>query len=326
MQRPATRNLVPRFFRSVLVVGSLIAAIGATAQSAQRLMLQGDSLLDQEKPQRALEFFDKAIAKEASPTTHLARARAWYMLDRMDRFILDVDKALRLDSSSAEAHYQRALYSLRAEDFPKAEYHAGQAITFAKASLVRSRSYIVRGEARAELKRNAQAIEDLETGLGTEMVDAPSMRTLARLYDASGRHADALRVLERLCEMEPTDVGHWTNRGFELMMLQRYDEALTMVERALEIDKDEPVALSNRAYIYMKTDRDKEAWSDVERSLRSYPSNPYALRTRGVLRLRKGELAKACEDLTLAKALGDVPEVDQLLKDNCASTPAPRKK
>ncbi|MEO8590927.1 MAG: hypothetical protein ABI432_16235, partial [Flavobacteriales bacterium] len=77
---------------------------------------------------------------------------------------------------------------------------------------------------------------------------------------------------------------------------------------------------------YLKTDRDKEAWSDVERSLRSYPSNAHALRTRAILRLRKGEREKACEDLTLAKALGDVPEVDQLIKDNCASTPAPRKK
>jgi tetratricopeptide (TPR) repeat protein len=243
------------------------------------------------------------------------------MLDRMDRFLLDVDKALRLDSSSAEAHYQRALYALRAEDFGMAEYHAGQAITYTKQDRMRSQSYILRGEARAELKRNAQAIEDLESGLGTEQVDAPAMRTLARLYDASGRHADALRILERLCEMEPADVGHWTNRGYELIMLERYDEALTMVERALEIDKDEPVALSNRAYIRMKTGHDEEAWSDVERSLRSYPANAHALRTRAMLRLRKGERQKACEDLTLAKALGEVPEVDQLVKDNCASVP-----
>ncbi|HMC96776.1 MAG TPA: tetratricopeptide repeat protein [Flavobacteriales bacterium] len=310
----------------MLFIGSFIAATVSTAQSAQHLIAKGDSLLQLEKPQRAMEFFERAVEADPSAASHLARARAWYMLDRMDRFVLDVDKALRLDSSSAEAHYQRALYSIRAEDPAKAEYHAGQAIIYTKDKRMRAQAYILRGEARADLKHNAQAIEDFEAGLGTEMLDAPAMRTLARLYDATARHADALRVLERLCEMEPADVGHWTNRGYELIMLQRYDEALTMVERALEIDKDEPVALSNRAYIYLKMDRDKEAWSDVERSLRSYPSNAHALRTRAMLRLRKGEREKACEDLTLAKALGEVPDVDQLIKDNCASTPSPRKK
>lgn len=323
---PFTRSRTRHSLRSVFFLGSFIVAMIASAQEARRLIHQGDSLLQLEKPQRALDHFERAVELEPSATTYLARARAWYMLDRMDRFLLDVDKALRLDSSSAEAHYQRALYALRAEDLGMADYHAGQAISYTKDKRMRSQSYILRGEARAELKRNAQAIEDLETGLGTEQVDAPAMRTLARLYDATGRHADALRILERLCEMEPADVGHWTNRGYELIMLERYDEALTMVERALEIDKDEPVALSNRAYIYMKTSRYEEAWSDIERSLRSYPANAHALRTRAMLRLRKGERGKACEDLTLAKALGDVPEVDQLVKDNCASTPPPREK
>jgi regulator of sirC expression with transglutaminase-like and TPR domain len=95
---------------------------------------------------------------------------------------------------------------------------------------------------------------------------------------------------------------------------------MMMIEKALALDKDEPVALSNRAYVNLKLGREQDAWSDIERSLRSYPSNPHALRTRALLRLRKGERSKACEDLTLAKALGDVAEVDALIKEHCAST------
>ena len=124
---------------------------------------------------------------------------------------------------------------------------------------------------------------------------------------------------------KPWDVGHWSNRGYELTMLGRYDEALDMIEKALSIDKDEPVALSNRAYVYTLLDRDAEAWSDVERSLRNYPANPFALRTRAILRIRKGERAKACEDLTLAKALGGVPDVERLVKENCDTSATPEK-
>ena len=47
--------------------------------------------------------------------------------------------------------------------------------------------------------------------------------------------------------------------------------------------------------------------------------------SRRMLRLRRGEREKACEDLSVAKALGDVPELDQLLKDNC-STSSPRRR
>jgi len=319
--------------RTSLLSTSLLVAVlwigsggTACAQEARILILKGDSLLDLEKPQRALEYFDKAIAKDASATSYLARAQAWFVMDRMDRFLMDVEQALRKDSTSANAHYQRGLYAMRAEDPGKAEHHATKAHDLATQPLLKAQALILRGEARSELKRYSTAIDDLEKGLAGSSTDPEALKVLGRLYDQEGRHEDALHVLEQLCSIEPGQVGHWSNRGFELTMLGRYDEALTMIEEALSIDKDEPVALSNRAYVYMKLDREKEAWSDVERSLRSYPANPFALRTRAMLHLRKGEGGKACEDLTLAKALGGVEEVERLIKENCDTSGAPEKR
>lgn len=310
---------------AILFFFAFAGGLLAYGQSVQLLLVRADSLMDVDKPQRALEVFDQAVKKEESTATYLGRARAWYTLDRMDRFLQDVERALRIDSTSAEAHYQRAMYALRAEDSATAEYHASRAIAHAKENRMRAKSCYLRGEALAGLKRNDMAILSFEQAVATGVEDEQGMRLLARLYDNADRNADALRILERLCELDPSDIGHWTNRGYELIMLGRYDEALPMCERALEYDRDEPVALSNRAYLYLKMGKDAEAWADVERSLRNFPSNPYALRTRGMLRLRRGEREKACEDLTVAKALGDVPELDQLLKDNCGS-PSPRKR
>ena len=316
-------HIVPCFRTFVFIAIAMAGAITSHSQSVQLLLVRADSLMDVDKPQRALEIFDQAVKKESSTATHLGRARAWYTLDRMDRFLQDVEKALKIDSTSAEAHYQRAMYALRAEDSATAEYHASRAIAHAKENRMRARSCYLRGEALAGLKRNDTAILAFEQAVALGVEDVQGMRLLARLYDNADRNSDALRILERLCELDPSDIGHWTNRGYELIMLGRYDEALPMCERALEYDPDEPVALSNRAYLFLKTGKETEAWADVERSLRNFPSNPYALRTRGMLRLRRGEREKACEDLSVAKALGDVPELDQLLKDNC-STSSPR--
>ena len=307
----------------VLVAASILGSV--VAQDARLLILKGDSLLRLEKPQRAMEYFDQAVKSDGSANNLLARARAWYMMDRMDRFLVDVDAALRKDSTSANAHYQRGLYALRVEDPTKAEEHATRAHDLAAQPLLKAQALILRGEARSELKSYPAAIDDLEKGIAGTQTDPEVLKILGRLYDQEGRHEDALHVLEQLCAIEPGQVGHWSNRGFELTMLGRYDEAMTMIEQALAIDKDEPVALSNRAYCNLMLNHEKEAWSDVERSLRSYPANPFALRTRAMLRIRKGERAKACEDLTIAKALGGVPEVERLVKENCDTSPAPKK-
>lgn len=310
----------------VLVLFVLPFAGDVRAQEVAVLIAKGDSLLALEKPQRALDFYDKAVEQGGTAEAYAARAKAWYLMERMDRFVLDVEKAVKLDSTMATAHYQRALYAMRASDPEKAEYHAAKAVAHSKDAKLTSQAHLLRGEALADLGRTAPAITELEKGLSGSMTDPEAMRTLARLYDSAGRHADALSVLERLCEVQPTDVGHWSNRAYELIMLDRTEEALPIIEKALAIDKDEPVALSNRAYIYLKMGRLDEAMVDVERSLRAYPANPHALRTRAMLRLRKGDREKACEDLTLSRALGGAPEVDQLIKEHCASTPAPRKR
>jgi|688.fasta_scaffold03412_22 tetratricopeptide (TPR) repeat protein len=296
------------------------------AQDVAELIAKGDSLLALGKPQRAMDLYDKAVALGDNAAAYAGRARAWYAMERMDRYVMDVEKALKLDSTMAEAHYQRALYAMRAADPEKAEYHSGKAVAHSKNPKLTAQAYLLRGEARADLGRTAQAIEDLERGLGGGSEDPEAMRTLARLYDSAGRHVDALAVLERLCDIQPTDVGNWSNRAYELILLDRADEALPVIERALLIDKDEPVALSNRAYIHLKMGKEEEAWSDVERSLRDYPANPHALRTRAILRLHKGEREKACEDLTLSRALGGAPEVDQLIKEHCASAPSQKKR
>ncbi|TXI77369.1 MAG: tetratricopeptide repeat protein [Flavobacteriales bacterium] len=316
MRPDPLRTSLTRPFLAIALL-TLLGSIHVHGQESRILILRGDSLLKLEKPQRALDFYDEAVRIDPSVNTLLARAKAWYMMDRMDRFLLDVDGALRKDSTSANGHYQRALYALRAQDPVRAEYHSSKAIEYATQPLLKAQAYMVRGMVRSESKRPTSAIEDLERGLAGVPDDTEAMKALARLYDQEGRHADALVQLEKLCVIDPGQVGHWTNRGYELTMLGRYDEALKMIQEALSMDKDEPVALSNRAYVRMLLGQEAEAWSDVERSLRSYPSNAFALRTRAMLRLRKGERARACDDLTLAKALGGIPEVDQLIKENC---------
>ncbi len=318
-------QLIP-LLRSALFVAAVSILGNASAQNAAMYIAEGNSLLEQDRGSKAMEQFEKAVSMERSARTLTARANASFSLGRMDRFLLDVGQALKLDSTYAPAHYQMARYAQRGKDPDSAIIHSTKAIASAPDSIMRANAHLIRGEARAQQKQTNAAISDLEIGTATILGATVSMSTLAQLYDVAGRPQDALTVLERLCSMEPDDIGHWSNRSFELVQLGRYDEAMTMVQRALLMDKDEPVALSNRAYINMMMGRNDEAMSDVSRSLKNFPQNPYALRTRAMLRLKNGDRVKACDDLSLAKILGDIPEVDQLLQEHCEGGSSPRRK
>ena len=288
------------------------------AQDVQRLLQEGDSLLKVDRPQKAIDKYTAAIAIAPSANAYSARARAWFHMERMDHFLLDANKALKLDSLHIEANYQRALYAFRGEDYHTTERLTNRALNNGAKEPLKQQLTLLRGEARAELKKNVYAIQDLMDGLGGRTDDTQALKTLARLYDSVGDHAASLETLEKLCVVDPDDIGNWTNRGYELAALGRNDEALAMYGKALQMDKDEPTALSDRAATLLKMGREDEALNDVERSLRAYPANAFALRTRGIIRIHKGEMEKACADFSLAKILGEVPDIDKLISDNCA--------
>ena len=266
---------------------------------------------------KAMTKYEAAVDSAATSATWAARARGWYASGKYEKALKDLNSALALDSMYAPANQLRAEYAFRTDDNEAVVSHTDRALMADLKPQAKSQMLVLRGQAKAALRNNKQALADLKEGLGSRTDDLPALKVLARLYDLNGQFAESLAVLESLCSLEPEDLGNWSNRGYELNQLGRYDDALAVLETALAQDKDEPVVLSNKAYALMKTGRDEDAMKAVEHSLKSSPNNAYALRTRADLRIRKGDRAKACDDLTLAKALGSAPGVDEMIKENC---------
>ncbi len=309
---------------STLTLLLVLSGHSASGQPASVLIAEGDTLLAQNSASKAMDKFNAALAAGHTADAFAARARGWFYQGKYDKFLADTREALALDSTHLLANYQRALYALRSEDAAAAITFASRTLSHGPNAELRRKALIVRGEAAALAGQTANAISDLEAGLEGNLTDVQAMKTLARLQDAAGNPGASLKVLEKLCELQPMDIGNWSNRGYELNQLQRYEDALKILDRALELDKDEPVVLSNKAYALLKLDRDQEALPLINKSLRSDRVNPYALRTRAMLLLRKGERDKACNDLTLAKAMGGAPEVDELVKQHCSGMPRKR--
>lgn len=305
--------------RSLLFISVFPVASWCAAQNTdpKRLISQGDSLLEANQPKGAMEKFNAAVNMGATADALAARARGWYYQAKYTQFLQDVNRSLALDSLHPQANYQRALYASRAEDHKGTVRFATRALAGKGTPAMQRQSLILRGNAEASLGQGAQAIKDLRQGIANRTDEPAAMKLLARLLDEAGDPAASLDILEKLCAIRPDDIGNWSNKGYELNRLERYSEALAALDKALQIDKDEPVVLSNKAYALLQLDRDAEAMAAVNRSLKGDAANPYALRTRALLYLRKGERDKACNDLSLAKAMGSSADVDNLIKQHC---------
>lgn len=302
----------------LLLTGLLLGLGPVHAQEASALISQGDSLLARNNPAKAMEKFNQAVAMGRTADALAGRARGWYFQGKFDKFMEDVSDALRMDSTHVRANYQRALYALRAEDNQGAIRFATRVVEGKAAPDMVKRALAVRGQAEAAVGQTDKAVADLRAGLEGNTDDLDALKTWARLEDEAGYPEASLAILEKLCGLDPKDIGNWSNRGFELNRLERYEEANQVLDKALQLDKDEPVVLSNKAFALMNLGREKEAMNTVNRSLGADRVNPYALRTRAMLYLRKGDRDKACTDLTLAKALGGAPQVDGMIKQYCS--------
>lgn len=294
-------------------------AMGVQAQDAPELVALGEQALLSGEPKKAITHFTKAIEKDGEAlAAYEGRAKAYLQLEHLDRFLLDVERVLRMDTGSFTGHLLKATYAFRGEDMNTAEHHASRAVLHAPTDKDRAEALRISGQAKAAFRMVDPAIADLEAGLAGGVEDLGAMATLAQLYDTKGRHTDALALLEALCEKDPKNIAHWSNRGHELNSLGRHDEALTVLDQGLQLDKDEPTVRNNRALALLALGRHDEALRDADRSLRGMPGNPYALRTRALVRIAKGEREKACHDLAAAKAVGGTPDLDQLIGTHCA--------
>lgn len=290
---------------------------GQGVQAGGKLIAQGDSLLSIGKALKSVEYFEKAIESGARADGYSGRAKAWYQLDRMDRFILDVETALDLNRSHPYAHYQRALYAMRSRDWSLAKTSCDRALAGWTIDDEKDEVLICRGEALLKLGKVEAAINDLSEGVSLGSTDHEAMRILAMLYHDIDMHQAAIEVLKKLLELDESDATDRVNLGFEMASLGKHRDAIVEYERALQEERNNAIALSNYGYSLFKLGKNDEAYDFVKRSLRSVPNNPFALRTRALIRLAAGDKEKACKDLYSAKLGANMKEVDKLIDQHC---------
>jgi tetratricopeptide (TPR) repeat protein len=176
-------------------------------------------------------------------------------------------KALALNPNNLTARLNHAKVLTRLERWPAV---AAAATVFLNQRPDHAEARRLRGQAFAELTRDAEALADLDL-VAKDNVATLLMR--AKLRYAADRAGDAVADYDRVIALVPA---HWealNNRGIALEALQRYDDALRSYERALALNPTNTSVLHNRAASLLTLQRQHEALPLFEHLIAVEPSN-----------------------------------------------------
>jgi Flp pilus assembly protein TadD len=170
--------------------------------------------------------------------------------------------------------------------------------------------------------------EEAEVAFRRALAAAPGDRivlnNLASLYIRTGRHADAVSVLEELVRLHPAYAPGWSNLGVSLVRLSRGDEALAAYDRALALEPNDQRSLVNRGFLYLDMDRPVDAEADFRRALAITRRDAGGLFGLGAALYEQGRRDEARAALEAALALDPTHRRARELLDSIDPGAAPR--
>lgn len=172
------------------------------------------------------------------------------------------EKAVALDSDSAEAHASRGMAMFISENYAEAEREFSKSIEL-NSNLFEAYYYF--GLAYSSQGEFEKAIEMYRKATEINPADYQSVIFLAQAFSSLGRRHEEMKarlssldLIKRHLEMNPHDTRALYVGANQLCNVGEFDQGQEMAERALGPDEKEPVVLYNVACFYaMKGDNDR---------------------------------------------------------------------
>lgn len=224
--------------------------------------------------------------------------------DDLDAALTDLDRAVALSPTNAEA------YTRRGDIHHKAGRHDEAMANYRRAAqLDPGRVGALTGMARSLL-----AGEEHEEAIGwyTRAIklapEEPNLRIeRARCYEATERRAEALADLDIACAHAPDDPEIHYARA-RCRPLAESDEALTDLTRALDLDPEDVDIWLARARLHLRRKEIDAAQADVERALAVDPSDAPAHYTMGLVHYCRRDLRAALASYEAASRIAPTDE------------------
>jgi serine/threonine-protein kinase len=205
---------------------------------------------------KALEFFDRAIEKEpeyapayAAKALCLGISNYYGALpaEAIPEWRAMTNRALELDSDSADAHLSKAVvHSIYEWDWAAAEREYQLTVELNPNNPDARQFY---GVFLASRGRFEQAVGEGRRALESDPLSLSAHFNMAWIYWFADRQDDTLEQVRRMLELEPNYFGAYWLRGSAYAALERYEESIEAIQKSLILGWNQ-MALGNLGTAY----------------------------------------------------------------------------
>ncbi len=246
-----------------------LARAPTTSPGAHTLYLQGRFFFNKRSPaalKQAVDYFGQAIGLDstyAAAWSGLADAwaiRAAYLYVPMAEGLPEAeraaDRALALDSTSAEAHASRAnVLEMRHEwEGAEAEYRRAIALQPEYATAHQWYATLLATRGRA-----SQALVEARAAVAADPLSAPANNLVGLILLYQGQFGAATEQFQRTMQIDPGFASAQGNIARSLAGLGRYQEAIERLKRVIATRPDPGNPLATLAWVYVRQGRTDEA-------------------------------------------------------------------
>jgi len=204
------------------------------AESVDDLLMHGQALSAQQKPDEALPFFQRAA--HLDPNSFDAWYHLGYTLGELDRFDEAVemyDKALAIDPDDA------TIWGLKS-DALSLEGRFAEGLVAAERTLAldpeEATNWMSKGMALDGLERYEEAVSAYQRSLAIDPNEATVWSLLADPLEALDRYEEALSAYERSLALDSTPAYNWEGKARILRALGREAEAKAADRQAKQLE------------------------------------------------------------------------------------------
>lgn len=324
-------------YRHLLFILSIILILGACQDHGSK---KQKTVEDTSELTKAADEAIKADPNNAA--LYVKRASLYHKLTQDSLAIVDLQKAIQLDSNKAEYHsfigqilfdhkdvtgsakyFQKALelnpgdeishlklahLFLFSGDYPKAFIEINNVL---RANVYNAEAYFLKGMCYKNMKDTTHAISSFQTAVQTDTKYAEAYQQLAMIFEAR-KDPLAIRYYENAYNANPKDFEPLYGEGMFWQNQNKFEEAKKVYKRILLHDNNFPKAYYNLGWILLQQDSTDKAFRQFDLAVKVQPDYADAWYNRGLCQEILGRKKEALSDYE--QALTFAPKTDYILQ------------
>lgn len=235
----------------------------------------------------------------------------------------DLDLAILLDNSMADAYYQRALVIKSKETMDAACQDMARAVTLGseKARVAfddnfcwnTALQHYKEGVSKITLRKYDEAVKELDLAIAICPDSGSYYSKRGQAYLALGNKTKAFEDFSKAMEISPKSADAYYQMGVYYFNQDDFDKAFDYLTKAIEIMPSYD-AYMYRAQCCERKNQMTSAIYDYTQAISMRVSDPEAYYRRGLIERDMKDSAKACKDFAKASQLGN-PDATEYLKE-----------